>query len=59
MALIIAFLLLAGIAYANKLYLMMPKFRGVLITGVFNVTDNGGEAFVVTDGGGEDYNVKE
>ena len=27
--------------------------------GVFNVTDNGGEAFRVTDGGGEDFRVRE
>ena len=27
--------------------------------GVFNVTDNGGEAFRVTDSGGEDFRVRE
>ena len=56
---VIALLIIAGTAYANKMWLCMPKFRGAPTTwAVFRVTDGGGADFVVTDNGGEDYNVK-
>jgi hypothetical protein len=32
--------------------------RGSTERTVYNVTDSGGEAFVVTDNGGEDYEVR-
>jgi hypothetical protein len=56
--LVIVFLTIAGTAYANKIWLFMPKFRGADVLSIFRVTDGGGADFVVTDNGGETYNVK-
>ena len=55
---VLLIIMIASTAYANKIWLFMPKFRGADVLTVFVVTDAGGENFVVTDNGGENYNVK-
>ena len=60
-ALILATVLMAGVAYANSLMLLMGVGGGAASVPAtyeaFQVTDNGGEDFNVTDGGGEAFNI--
>jgi len=63
-AIIVGTLFLSGMAYANKLYLMMPKFRSDPATFEnYQVSDGvgGWENYQVSDGvgGWDNYQVRE